>query len=167
MAEKFLRQKLTGTIYQWTSTLAKRSDMVDYDPITAQKRIEALKAQRAAEAATGPVEPAITPEMIDQAKELTDLENELDAKAEAETQESTDIETKKRFQTDEELQQEEKDKMIDKDPHIIAIKNMKKKPQVEEFLLKEYGIELDPENMTFKEMQAEAMRLRTTRMFED
>lgn len=166
MAQRFLRQLKSGTTYHWTPTLAKRGDMVDYDPITAQKRIEALKAQKMA-SDENPAPPAITPEMLAQSQELTALENEMNAEVEAEeTAKNEDIQTKKRVLSDEELEAEAREKTLQEDAQILAINGMKKKNQVEEFLLREFGVELDPENMTLKEMKEEAIRLRTTRLFE-
>jgi hypothetical protein len=139
--------------------------MVDFDPITAQKRIDALRAQQEASQNIN-VEPSITDEIRDQAKELTDLENQLELEQDEKEAEGQDIETKRRVMTNEELDAEAREKLIQEDPGIMAINGMRKKAQVEEFILREFGIDLDPQNMTLKQMQAEAVRLRTERMFE-
>jgi hypothetical protein len=139
--------------------------MVDFDPITAQKRIDALRAQQEASQNIN-AEPSITDEIRDQAKELTDLENKLELEQDEKEAEGQDIETKRRVMTNEELDAEAREKLIQEDPGIMAINGMRKKAQVEEFILREFGIDLDPQNMTLKQMQAEAVRLRTERMFE-
>lgn len=47
---KFLKQKTTGAVYAWTKDLAKRNDMVDYDPPPKTKPAEVPKAAEPVEA---------------------------------------------------------------------------------------------------------------------
>lgn len=42
---KFLKQKTTGAVYAWTKDMAKRNDMVEFEPAPkATKSVEAPKA---------------------------------------------------------------------------------------------------------------------------
>jgi hypothetical protein len=64
---KFLKQKTTGAVYAWTKDLAKRNDMVDYEP--APKATKPVEAPKAAEPVAEPVV-ATEAEPVDEIKEM-------------------------------------------------------------------------------------------------
>lgn len=64
---KFLKQKTTGAVYAWTKDLAKRNDMVDYEP--APKATKPVEAPKPAEPVAEPVV-ATEAEPVDEIKEM-------------------------------------------------------------------------------------------------
>ena len=163
---RFLRQLKTGRLYPYTATLAKRADMVPHDTESAQRRIEALK-RRVEDMDSAPQEQSITKEDLDQAKEIADLENILDKPDETEDEGNEEITPERKFQTDEEIEEEEKNKRIAEDPDIIKINKMRKKAQVEEYLLVEFGEEVSSSDLKLDDMKRIAVDFRINRLFEN
>lgn len=172
---RLLRQQVSGHIYQWTETLAKRSDMVPYDSDTAKRRIETLKRIKA-DAKASKEDPELNArlklemkEASDLAKELTDLENQIDGIAEASAAEDERIakaqEPDDKIMTDDEIEAKQRSDTIDNDPHIKSIMEMRKKADVEAYILTEYGEEV-PSDSKLEQMKNQAITLRTERLFE-
>jgi len=71
---RYLRQTKSGTIYAWTPTLAKRSDMVEIDVETAELRIEAQKSRLKARMKASP---ELLTQQKDTIQKLTAISKEL------------------------------------------------------------------------------------------
>lgn len=162
---RFLRQLKTGRVYPYTDELATRKDMVAYDPETAKKRIEAVKMRIEAQAEV-PTGQSISQDALDDAKTLSELEAELDKSTE-ESPQNTEISTEKKGpKTQEDLRREERQSRIDKDPDVIKINKMKKKAEIEQYILVEYGEEIDA-SISKPDLRKKAIELRTQRIFEE
>ena len=173
---RLLRQLKSGHIYIWTETLAARPDMVPYDSETAKRRIATLKQikEDALKRKEDPEEQArLALEMKEAsqvAKELTELENQVDGLGEASSIEDKNIEAAKnpepdKRKTDAEIEAARRSEIIEKDPHIQRIMSMRKKADVETYILTEYGEEVEPD-AKLATMQNKAVQLRTERLFE-
>lgn len=177
IAQRFLRQLGSGTIYHYTETLAKRGDMVPFDQDQAKIRIDAAKKNLAdLKKLRGPEAQAIHTEAMLKARETSDTLTKLEREIEDETaaieadgkkgiDDSGDIKTKNRILTDEEIELERKDAIIAKDPHILNIMSMKSKKEVRAYLLAEFGE--DPgEEAKYDVLKNIAIGKRTDRLFE-
>lgn len=171
---RLLRQLGSGHIYPWTEVLAKRKDMVAYDSEVAHKRIQALKdalaSQKAAKEPDSASMKQHAAELKDAqklAKELTELE-ELVYGDKDRPDGAVPPPEKKLQETpkdDDEAAAQERDKVIQNDPHIIRIMGMKRKVDVAGYLLQEFGKELEGDPK-LTELQNTAISLRTERLFE-
>lgn len=173
---RFLRQLKSGHIYIWTEVLARRRDMVPYDAESAKRRIATLKQIKESMKSRHEdpeVQARIKLEMkeaTELAKELTDLENQVDGLAEASAAEDKTIRSAKTPEpaprrTEAEIEAARRSDIIENDPHIKKIMGMKKKTEVETYLLTEYGEEVSPDE-TLVSMKNAAINLRTERLFE-
>lgn len=163
---KYLRQLKTGRVYIWSPYLAKRKDMVEYDPTLAdmriqkaRERLEALKAE--ADEITVAMDPKITAD----SQELATIEAEIDKLEEekaikAAGGNSEDVKPK----TQEEIDAEEKQKVINEDPEIKKIEAMDEVSQVKEYIALEFGIE--SKKTTLENIKKEAIERRVDRLFE-
>lgn len=172
----YLRQLKTGRIYIETPRLLERSDMVPHDPDTAKARIAAL--QRRLELlqerkTTKKVEPDIPKETLEDARVIADLEEKVrqeekavaDKLIEEKIKDDTRKPPKQEEPDPEAMKAEERKKKIDADPEVQTIRGFKKKAEVLEHVLVEYGVGLD-ENKTIKDLKDEAEDLRIKRLFE-
>lgn len=173
---RFLRQLKSGHIYTWTEALAAKKDMVPFDAETAKRRIAALKQMKAAarKKNADPEEQArIAIEMKEAkalAEELTELENQVDGLAEASAAEDKTVKDAKTpppkaQKSEAEIEAARRNDIIAKDSHINKVMSMKKKSDVEAYLLTEYGEEISPDE-TLANMKNVAINLRTERLFE-
>lgn len=181
---KYLRQLKSGHIYIWTPELAKRKDMVPLEAQSAEKRIQALQ-QKLAEQQTR-IESMRAPDgsikqdedamqAAELAKRLTELEAQSAAldKQEREVMEgitdedaATNLKEKlSNTVSEEEIAEAQKKEAMDNDPEIMEIRGMRTKNQVEEYVLREYGEEID-RRKTVPELKAYAEGLRWERMQE-
>jgi len=181
---RYLRQLKSGHIYVYTEALAKRPDMVPYDPEVAKARIAQMKqdteARRAAK--KGPkVAPSEGPSLKEMrenraiASELTDLENQAGAEREADLKaiedegksEKEKARDKVTFdgKTAEEVKELTEEKVVNNDPKIQKIGNYKQKKQLKQFVLIEFGIELD-DTKPLKVLKDEAVAMQKARIFE-
>jgi len=181
---EYLRQLKSGHIYIWTAALAARKDMLPLDPDKAETRIAALQnkiqAQRdritALTAEGGRVrmneEAAKAKEL---AQRLTELETESAALDQQEAKlvdesltpnmESSDIKPAEP-QTEEEVLAKNRQEKIDSDREVQDIRAMRTKNQVKEYMLREYGEELD-DKMLLPQLKAFAEATRVKRMEEE
>lgn len=175
-SERYLRQLGSGHIYHWTPTLAKRKDMVIYDPELAKSRIEALNQRLADEKAQQ------TPEAIAEHQKamadaqqdahiITDLEQQLERSREIERAEienlekGQDIKPEEKIMSDQDIELERRDKILATDPHIKNIMGMTSKNQVEAYVLQEFGEDLD-RRKSLGDLKNYALKKRTDRLFE-
>uniref|UniRef100_A0A6M3XRZ2 Uncharacterized protein n=1 Tax=viral metagenome TaxID=1070528 RepID=A0A6M3XRZ2_9ZZZZ len=178
---KYLRQTGSGHIYHWTPALAKRPDMVPYDEETArirmeqlQRRLAEIKARKEAGEKVTAGNPNIT--MIEQAKELANLETEVErleneervadeAKAMEEALGKGDVKAEGKTLTAEEIEAEAKEKKIETDPQVRAIRAMDSTDDIEAYMLQEFGENID-KRRSLKSLKEYAEMKRIDRMFE-
>lgn len=174
----YLRQQGTGRIFIETPQLLMRKDMVPYDPITAETRIDALRRQYEdllERKESGINKTDLPDEEIFQAKEMTELEEKIRKlkreESDALIAEKIDDENIKppgqpeTPKTHEELKAEERQNKIEEDLEIKKIRNFKKVNKIAEYALVEYGEKLN-EKKDLKKLKAEVEALRIQRMFE-
>lgn len=162
---KYLRQLKTGRIYLFDVNLAKRKDMVEYDPDKAERMIKA-KENRIKELKdrSANLSQSIPQEVIADAKKLADLDKEIEDLENKEIAELTG-EDLKDPKTEEELEQERRQDIIDKDPEIQKIDAMKTKDDARSYITAEYG-EVPDESLKLVELKEMATTLRINRLFE-
>ena len=158
---RYLRQVGTKKApVNWTKRKAARPDMVEYDPDIAKIRIDAAK-RKLEDLKTQPAEVTLTEDLIDEAKELSDLEAEIkreeDKKAGVVTDQVAD-------KTEEELDAQERQVIIDKDADIIKIRKMDE-DQLIECAAIDYGVKLDKRSSP-ESMRRKVLKLRTDVIFE-
>lgn len=182
--EVYLRQRVTGRLYIWTKDLAKRSDMSIFDPVKAKRRIEQVTKDIASRA---PRE--LTPEQtaafeaqakenIRLAAEITAEENKQAAIDEAnevelipEADQGEDVTPDNESDqfpadaTEAEIQVIVRQRRIDGDPQVARIRSMRSKNQVEQYLLGEFGEDVE-DSMSLKDLKVLAEDFRVERMFE-
>jgi len=182
--EVYLRQRVTGRLYIWTKDLAKRSDMSIFDPVKAKRRIEQVTKDIASRA---PRE--LTPEQtaafeaqakenIRLAAEITAEENKQAAIDEAnevelipEADQGEDVTPDNESDqfpadaTEAEIQVIVRQRRIDGDPQVARIRSMRSKNQVEQYLLGEFGEDVE-DSMSLKDLKVLAEDFRVDRMFE-
>ena len=172
---QYLRQLKSGHIYIRTPTLAKRKDMVPYDPAIAKARIAQLKREledRQPNPVDIEAQQAVLSQLKQDAKEMTELENQLNDLEEKDRQEAErdlapDQEVEKQQPlTEEEIQEKHRKKTIEKDDQIISIMAMRSRNQIEEYMLREFGREID-RSRPFQELKDEALKAREERIFEE
>ena len=175
--QRYLRQLKTGAIYILTPILAKRRDMVPYEAEQAKSRIAAIKTmllnrQPSPEEADASAEEAALVKAS--AMELSGLEAKLESVEKAEEkaiddQALSDIDTvidDERpvisEQTEEQLMQDR----LDADPKYSKAMAFKSKNQVEEYMLLEFGQEIEV-SRPFKDLKAYAVEQTTKRILEE
>lgn len=181
MTPQYLRQLKTGHIYIWTPTLAKRKDMVPLELDTAKKRIEAMQRaieEKQARIAALRENASLGNQVADEAKmiaqKLAELESQFEQLEKTEEklltgqpdEQETDLKPNSKLETEDEILMAERKRRIDEDPEIQRIRAMTTKNQIEEYMLREYGIEIDRKK-TMAELKAAAEEARIGRIFED
>lgn len=174
---RLLRQTTSGHIYGWTPTLAAMADMVPYDTEEAHRRIEALKAlkaQRKADKEPDSEEARLYREEMasaqNTAKELTELEKQVFGdeaidKTRVDAAENAEPEPLNPVKTDEEIEDDRRNKVIASDTQVQRIMGMRKKADVEAYILTEFGVSVEAE-AKLETMKSQAINLRTERLFE-
>jgi hypothetical protein len=135
--------------------------MVPYDPDDAKVRIEALK-RRLADLEAQPKETEVNEELIGDVKEIAELEKKIKEKEDLKA--GIKIEGKKE-KTEEELDAEERQIIIDKNPEIRKIREMKKSKEICEFIEIAFGKKLDGRE-NIESLRKTALELQTERIFE-
>jgi len=161
---KLLRQLITGRIYAWTKILAARKDMTEYDPDIAKKRLEAAK-KRLEELEDAPVIPSVDKKALDESAELAEVENKIKETETKQAAKSAGAKEKEKPKTPEQIEAERRQEIIDKDPDIIKIKAMVDKKDVEDYVLQEFGEDIDRRH-DLDDLKDRAIHLRTERLFE-
>ena len=169
MPSKYLIQKATGRLYTYTDALAARADMSPYDPETAQRRIDAARLRlenlKAEKVEVPNKMDEATAQAHQDARTLADLEMNIKDEEKRILIETTgqdpDDDTVKK--TDEEIETDRQQKLIDEDPELSKISAMTKKEEVKAHALEGYGQEIDG---SLKEMKAIVKDLRTKRLLE-
>ncbi len=167
--QRYLIQAVTGRLYVYSKELAIRNDMSEYDPETAEYRIK-KKQERLKELKEAP------PKLVDpKILENAELEADLDRQIEEEEQkllksqlveQGVDIDDDE-IKTEEELEQEQMQEIINKDPEINAIEAMTDIQEVIDYIGEEYGIEVEYDSeLDLHHYQGKAITLRTERLFE-
>lgn len=160
---RMLRQLRTGRIYNFTDILAKRADMVEYDPELAQKRLEAAKRRLEELESKPPEKPVVNKADMETSKELAEVENKIEK---IERQKALPPNAKEQEnKTSEQKEEEERQAIINNDPEIKKILTMKDKDEIEAYVLLEYGEDLD-KRKDLDKLKARAIELRTDRLFE-
>ena len=174
---RYLRQLKTGAIYIMTPILAKRRDMVPYDADQAASRIEAIKTMLLNRIPTPGEASASAEEAVlvkASAMELSGLEAKLESVEKAEEKAIDDaalseidkiIDEEKPIvsvQTEEQLMQDR----LDADPKYRKVIGFKSKNQVEEYMLLEFGQEIEV-SRPFKDLKAYAVEQTTKRILEE
>uniref|UniRef100_A0A6M3XWA3 Uncharacterized protein n=1 Tax=viral metagenome TaxID=1070528 RepID=A0A6M3XWA3_9ZZZZ len=176
---KYLRQTGSGHIYHWTPALAKRPDMIPYNEETArirmeqlQKRLAEIKARKEAGEKGTAGNPNIT--MIEQAKELASLETEVERleneervadEAKAMEEATGTVKAEGKAMTNEDIVAEAREKKIEADPQVRAIRAMANTDDVESYMLSEFGENID-KRRALKALKDYAEMKRIDRMFE-
>jgi hypothetical protein len=174
MPTAYLRQLKTGRIYPWTPTIAKRKDMVPYDPELAEAMIQALKdiiAQMQAANAVDPEQQAKHVSNVKAAQDLAAELNELEAQAFGDGEEKEKkVETAAPGQppgkTPEQQQEQERQSVIDADPHIKEIMAMAKPKQIMDYLKREFGVTVEEKGKSVEALRNMAINHRIDRIFE-
>lgn len=149
--------------FPWTARKAARPDMVEYDPEMAVTRIDALKRKLEALNAEGVEATDMTDKAIAEAKEISELEAAIQ---QAEDRKAGIIPSKEdKPKTDEELDAEERQAIIDKDPDVIKIKAMETEEEIKEYLELEFGKKSKSKDV--ETLRAKAIELRVKEIFED
>jgi len=169
--QRWLRQLVTGRLYPWTPHLATRKDMVPIDPEKARRRIEANKeilaeARKAQAPEQQQQHKENTSELAALAKELTDTENEIESFHEQPAQEVPESQPRGLQKDAFELEQERKNKLVEKDPHIQQLADMKKGGEIAAYIRKEFGEDVDARSVDIETLRKKAIDLRTDRIFE-
>ncbi len=170
--QQYLRQLGTGHIFIRTEALAKRKDMVPYDPEVAKIRITQIKEALAASQKEENLEEMkkAAEEISSTAKELTELEKKAEEaikeeEAKIASESGQEIQPGARIETDEETPEQAAKRKIDEDPQIMKIRGMTRKAQVEEYMLMEFGTPIDT-SKTLAELKQFAEQARIQRMAE-
>ena len=170
--DRMLRQKGTGALYIWTETLALRDDMVEEDENTVATRKKQMQAKLdELQAIRTSGVPSVSKQFIDDAKELADLEAQIKAIEDAARAVTADDTSKlSELDADQKLAQEQRQKRIDEDAEVKKIGEIKKKKEVLEYALLEYGVDLSGdqsiEDLRLDELKEQAKELRVKRIFE-
>lgn len=173
---RYLRQLKTGHIYVHTETLAKRRDMVPFEEKNARARIEAMKNVIASRQPTLS-EVKSQAEDAAQAKaaamELTGLENQLNDEQEAEQKAIDDaaLPDGKKLNDEEPVTAEEaaaaqRQSILDEDPKYKKVKAFKSRNQIEEYMLLEFGQEINIDR-AFKDLKQYALDCTSKRILEE
>jgi len=176
MAVKYLRQLKTGTIYNYTDILAKRRDMVPYDSDQAKARIAALKnmlEHRKPTTAEGSAVSKEAEEIKREAAELASLEKQVEASEVAEEKAIEDASLppgSRRLDDDSPIKPEETaenftQETLSKDPKYQKACGMKSRNEVEEYMLVEFGQEIDI-SQPFKDLKEYAIQQTRKRILE-
>lgn len=169
MEPRYLRQiGTTKPPFPYTEALAKRKDMVPYDPNEAQVRIEAtqriveqMREEKKIDPTARAEAKAKAKEIHNAVKELASLEKEMDSlkfdleEVEAKEQPSA-IQTKREMQ-------------IEKDRELNKIRGMTRKAHVEEYLESKYGRVLPEEEvaaMSLRDIKDIAVKARIGTLYE-
>ena len=176
MAVKYLRQLKTGTIYNYTDILAKRRDMVPYDSDQAKARIVALKnmlEHRKPTIAEGTAVSKEAEAIKVEAAELAGLEKQLEATEAAEEKAIEDAALppgSKKLNDDTPIKPEDTAEIftqetLSKDPKYQKACGMKSRNEVEEYMLVEFGQEIDI-SRPFKDLKEYAIQQTRKRILE-
>lgn len=182
MAQRWLRQLGSGSVYHWTETLAKRRDMVEDNEETVQTRIEAekrSKAEREAAAASGvDGERDALRRLQEKSAELNKLQSENEeAKNLSRKQDEVlnsqdpgalkpdDLVKRDRVMTHQEIEEEEKSRKLGQDKEYQNILVMKTKDALISYMQEAYGI-IPSEKAKLEELRVLALTKRAERMFE-
>ena len=162
MAQRYLRQAGTKKApFVWTPRRAARPDMVEFDPEMAKTLLEARK-EKLAELEAKEVPTDLTPEIIDDLKELADIESKIkriqDKKAGV-PEPKIDPEV-----SAEELDAQERQTILNKDVDILKIKEMTDE-ELTQCAAEDYGLKLKPK-MDVEEKRALILAKRTKVIFE-
>jgi hypothetical protein len=160
---RYLRQLGTNKApFPWTARKAARKDMVEYDPDQAKVRIEALR-RKLDDLTAQPKETApLDEELIGDAKEIAELEAKIKKAEDAKAGLLVDEKAEK---SQEELDMEERQVIINKDSDIIKVRAMRKLDSIRSYLEENYGVTLG-EDADMEALKAEAIKQRTARIFE-
>jgi len=171
----YLRQLKTGTIYVFTDLLAKRRDMVPYDDDQAKARIRAIKAmleKREPNLAQGEIESKEAAAIKVTAMELSGLEATLEAVENDEQKaiEEAALPDGKRLNdeepvTSEEVAEQVRQDVLDKDPKYNKATSLKSRNEVEEYMLLEFGQEIEI-SRPFKDLKQYAIEQTAKRVLE-
>lgn len=171
----YLRQLKTGTIYVFTDLLAKRRDMVPYDDDQAKARIRAIKAmleKREPNLAQGEIESKEAAAIKVTAMELSGLEATLEAVENDEQKaiEEAALPDGKRLNdeepvTSEEVAEQVRQDVLDKDPKYNKATSLKSRNEVEEYMLLEFGQEIEI-SRPFKDLKQYAVEQTANRVLE-
>jgi len=166
MSVKYLRQVKTGTIYISTPTLEKRRDMVPHDPEiakvqieTRKRRLDELRAMLKDEA------PVLDQEVFDHAKELEELDKEIEETAAALMRRGAGIPEPEERKSPDDLERDLQDKDFSDDPEIKKITEMEDVEAIEAYVLAEYGIKLD-KRRKLEDLREQAIAYRKKRLLE-
>jgi len=182
---RFLRQLGSGHIYAWTPTLAKRKDMQEIDPESAQVRINAMKTTIAARLSNikDPERLAAMQARVETvtrlSRELAKLEGDLEAvecmeKKDAEkailgekpTLKPGDIDTSKKGAVDPAVQEEDrKSRILAEDKEYQSILAMKTKQEVLDYLAASFGVK-EEAKQPLEKLRFVALEKRKERVFE-
>ena len=175
--QRYLRQLKTGAIYIMTPILAKRRDMVPYEAEQAKNRIAAIKTmllnrQPSAEEADASAEEAALVKAS--AMELAGLEAKLESVEKAEEkaiddQALSDVESvidDEKPVISEQTEEQLKQSRLDGDPKYSNVMAFKSKNQVEEYMLLEFGQEIEV-SRPFKDLKAYAAEQTAKRILEE
>jgi hypothetical protein len=162
---RYLRQLGTNKApFIWTERRAKRKDMVEYDPDAAKTIIEAKKRRLAElEAQPAVVDTKDTEKLVGDALEIA----ELDAKIKEVEDRKAGLDTtpKKPEKSEEELDTEERQVIINKNSEVVKIKAMRTKKDLCDYAEENFGKKLDPkENM--ESIRKVVIDLQAERIFE-
>ncbi|HDG97983.1 MAG TPA: hypothetical protein ENG73_07425 [Desulfobacterales bacterium] len=180
MTPRYLRQLGSGHIYVYTPELAARKDMVPLEIDTAKRRIDAMKKaieEKKARIAALKENATLGNDMANEAKEvaakLAELEKQMEELDKTEQRlmegnfaEEEELTPQAKLETEDDILSAQRKQRIDQDPQIQEIRAMTNKNQVEEYMLREYGIEIN-RRKTMAELKAEAEEARIQRIFEN
>jgi hypothetical protein len=174
MPTPYLRQLKTGRIYPWTPTIARRRDMVPYDPDLAAARIQVLKDIIAQRKAADTVDPEIQAKHVTNVKAAQELASELNALEEQAFGDGSEKEKKVETATApdapgpnaEEQAEKERQATIEADPHVKEIHAMAKPKQVIDYLKREFGVVVDEKGKSLEALKNMAINQRIDRIFE-
>ena len=174
MPPEYLVQRGTGRIRIWNEILAGRKDYEPIDPTIAKVRIEQTRKnieKRKAAAVEGTQNEYIA-KLSELCKALESLENEFIILEKAE-KERVDIEKeddrlaaegtpKKSIPTEEDLNKER----IESDPHVKRIRAMTTWNQLNDYMVMEFGAELDKRKTNIGKLIDEVVAARVERIEE-
>lgn len=166
---KYLIQRGTGKIFHSTPILAVRRDMTEYDPETAERRIKALQTRLEDMKGAKFDLPKDADELGDKARQdgktIANLEGAIIDREKEIVKETTGVDPDEDVvkKSDEEIETERQEKLIEEDPEISKIHQMTAKKEVTDYALEEFGQVIDG---SLKELKKQAVALRTERLLE-
>ena len=171
---KYLRQLKSGTIYNYTEALAKRRDMVPHDETQAKARIAALKTileGRQPDAAANKIAVEEAFKAKTTAQELAGLETTMEKHEDAAEKKIEEEGGGKKLNdqtpvTPEQTAKQLRQDRLENDPKYNNVMAMKSKNQVEEYMLLEFGQEIEA-SRPFKDLKAYAVEQTIKRILEE